>query len=114
LTCSQKSSILFLKASNTMRMTSKGQVTYPKHISEKLGVRTGDEIGFRDDGPAVLIEGAVAARGTVGNGVVAQLLALGRKHLIRDALGAQTVDEIVEQHRGYGDNANDPGFKRPT
>ena len=95
-----------------MRITSKGQVTIPKHIREKLGVRPGDEIGFREDGPAVIIEGAADVGETRVTGVLEQLRALGRKHLIRDALGNQSVDDIVDQHRGYGEDANDPGFKR--
>ncbi len=32
------------------RMTSKGQVTIPTHIRDKLGVSAGDEIGVREDG----------------------------------------------------------------
>lgn len=39
-----------------MRITSKGQVTVPKHIRDKLGIGPGDDIGFREEGQAVIVE----------------------------------------------------------
>jgi AbrB family looped-hinge helix DNA binding protein len=41
---------------NTMRITSKGQVTIPKHVREKLGIGPGDEVGFREEGQAVVLD----------------------------------------------------------
>ena len=39
-----------------MRITSKGQVTVPKHMRDKLGIGPGDDIGFREEGQAVIVE----------------------------------------------------------
>lgn len=36
-------------------MTSKGQVTIPKAVRDKLGVRPGDEIEFVEEDGAVLV-----------------------------------------------------------
>jgi AbrB family looped-hinge helix DNA binding protein len=98
-----------------MRITSKGQVTIPKHIREKLGVRPGDEVGFREEGQDIIIENRES---DVGHGsaktLIQTLQALGRKHLIEDALSRQTVDDIMQSLRGYGEDADDPGFKRPA
>ena len=46
-----------------MRLTTKGQVTVPKHIRDKLGLGPGDDVGFREEGLArkyLLINGAWA------------------------------------------------------
>jgi AbrB family looped-hinge helix DNA binding protein len=37
------------------RMTSKGQVTIPKSIRDKLGLEPGDEVGFREEGGQMII-----------------------------------------------------------
>ena len=40
----------------TARVTSKGQVTIPKEIRDKLGVHTGEDVGFEEkDGMLVII-----------------------------------------------------------
>ena len=99
-------------------MTSKGQVTIPKHLRDKLGVKPGDELGFREDGPMVILENYHAAIQRIRKGeskgefAVRVLAEFGRKHLIKDDLGDQTVDEIMEELRGYSQDANDPGFQR--
>ncbi|MEM1037855.1 MAG: AbrB/MazE/SpoVT family DNA-binding domain-containing protein [Pseudomonadota bacterium] len=38
-----------------MRVTSKGQVTIPKSIREKLGIKPGDEVEFLDQGQTVSV-----------------------------------------------------------
>jgi AbrB family looped-hinge helix DNA binding protein len=38
------------------RMTSKGQVTIPKEIRDKLGLEPGDEVGFREEGGQMVIK----------------------------------------------------------
>jgi AbrB family looped-hinge helix DNA binding protein len=98
-----------------MRITSKGQVTIPKHIREKLGVVPGDEVEFREEGQAVIIEnkGQASAQAS-GEALIESLRALGRKHLIVDELSWQTVAELVNDLRGYCEDADDPGFKRPA
>lgn len=103
-----------------MRLTSKGQVTIPKHIREKLGVRPGDEIGFREEGQQVLLvnegeQDILPPRRegeSDGDFLVRSLGEFGRKHLIKDELGGKTVDQIMEDLRGYSEDANDPGFQR--
>jgi AbrB family looped-hinge helix DNA binding protein len=98
-----------------MRITSKGQVTIPKHIREKLRVMPGDEVEFREEGQAIIIKNrGQASAQTPGEALIESLRALGRKHLIVDELSQQTVDEVVNDLRGYGEDADDPGFKRPA
>jgi len=38
-----------------MRITSKGQVTIPKAIREKLGVKPGSNIGFEEEGDKIVL-----------------------------------------------------------
>ncbi len=40
----------------TAKLTTKGQVTIPKEIRERMGLRAGDELRFslRDDGSAIV------------------------------------------------------------
>ena len=101
-----------------MRITSKGQVTIPKHIREKLGVKPGDDIGFREDGPSIILENSYARAGLTQQGeswgdyMIRTLAEFGRKHLIKDELSHQSTDEIMEDLRGYSQDANDPGFQR--
>ena len=100
-----------------MRITSKGQVTIPKHIREKLGVKPGDDIGFREDGPSIILESSYAQPTlthegkTRGDYLIRILADFGRKHLIKDELSHQTTDEIMEDLGGYSQDANDPGFQ---
>ncbi len=97
-----------------MRMTSKGQVTIPKHIREKLGVQPGDDIGFREEGQAVILENGnqktaksdFAEKIRKVQSLVAQMERDGRKA----PLGVST-DKYIHMIRGYGDDANDPGFQ---
>jgi len=38
-----------------MRVTEKGQVTIPKHIRDRLGIRPGSEVEFRLQGAAAAV-----------------------------------------------------------
>lgn len=97
-----------------MRMTSKGQVTIPKHIREKLGVGPGDDIGFREEGQTIVLKNE--SEKSVGSdfadrirkvrGLVAEMERDGRKAPL-----GMSVDECMDRIRGYSDDANDPGFK---
>ena len=104
-----------MRKSNTTRMTSKGQVTIPKHLRDKLGVKPGDELGFREDGPALIIENFSSTMPRRRNGedkgdyAIRALAEFGRKHW--DPEDKRTTDEIMEDLRGYSQDANDPGFQ---
>ena len=41
------------------KITSKGQVTIPKKVREKLGVQPGEDVGFEEKGDLILIRKAV-------------------------------------------------------
>jgi AbrB family looped-hinge helix DNA binding protein len=80
-----------------MRITSKGQVTVPKHIRDRLGIAPGDDIGFREEGQAVIVE-KVEEQKTLNAGVelARHLRELGRK-LNRSKY---TSEELMEMTRG--------------
>lgn len=98
-----------------MRVTTKGQVTIPKQIREKLGVKPGDEVGFREEGQTVILENAgvknakdkFKRRIQKAQALAAQMLQDGRM----EPLG-MSVDEYMDMIRGYSEDADDPGFKR--
>jgi AbrB family looped-hinge helix DNA binding protein len=73
-----------------MRITTKGQVTIPVEIREKLGLFPHTEVTFRIDGASVRLEKAqgTAARGAA---VVARLRGRGKVRL--------TTDEIMRLTR---------------
>ena len=73
-----------------MRLTSKGQVTIPQEIREKLGLLPETDVEFEIDGNAVRIRKAEGARR--GKSVVAALR--GR------ATGKLTTEEIMALTRG--------------
>jgi len=70
------------------KITSKGQVTIPKDVRDRLGLRSGDEIEFVDDGKGFRVQKRVTAspfrkyRGYL-------------KHL-----AGRDPDELVESARG--------------
>jgi antitoxin PrlF len=70
------------------KVTSKGQVTIPKDIRERLGLRTGDEIEFVDDRQGFRVQKRVAE----------SPFRKYRGHLKH--LAGRDPDELVEQMRG--------------
>ena len=74
-----------------MRITTKGQVTIPQQIRERLGLLPHTEVEFSIDGDAVRLR---KARGTKGRGerIVA--------HLRGRSTGGMTTDEIMALTRG--------------
>ena len=70
------------------KITSKGQVTIPKDVRERLGLRSGDEIEFVDDGKGFRVQKRVAA----------SPFRKYRGHLKH--LAGRDPDELVEQMRG--------------
>jgi AbrB family looped-hinge helix DNA binding protein len=81
-----------------MRVTSKGQVTIPKHIRDRLGIKPGSEVEFVDteDGAAL-----VPVESDMSKDQVARRF---RQTLDRMAgtidLGGMTTDEYMEWLRG--------------
>lgn len=74
-----------------MRITSKGQVTIPQDIRERIGLLPGTEVEFEVVGNAAKIRKAPKSRDR-GRSVVARLK--GR------ASGTMTTDEIMKLTRG--------------
>ena len=74
-----------------MRMTSKGQVTIPLAIREKLGLTPDTEVEFEIDGNAVRIKRARGSRGR-GATIVSRLRGRGTVKM--------TTDEIMALTRG--------------
>ncbi|MGD0116402.1 MAG: AbrB/MazE/SpoVT family DNA-binding domain-containing protein [Dehalococcoidia bacterium] len=70
------------------KITSKGQVTIPKDVRERLGLRSGDEIEFVDDGKGFRVQKHVEA----------SPFRKYRGHLRH--LAGRDPDELVEQMRG--------------
>ena len=82
-----------------MRLTSKGQVTIPKHIREKLGVAPGDEVGFREEGSAIMVENAKMARQDGTEDDFANAVRRFReKHVVKDEnKDLEAIDEIAKR-----------------
>jgi len=78
-----------------MRITSKGQVTIPKRLREKLGLQPHTEIEFVEDAGGVRL---VRRRDARGRGVA--LIQHMREHCGTAGL---TTDEIMELSRGEED-----------
>lgn len=76
-----------------MRITSKGQVTIPVEIRERLGLLPNSEVDFEVEGNAVRIRKAQGRRPRGrGRSIVA--------HLRRKATTKMTTDEIMALTRG--------------
>ncbi|RLE28676.1 MAG: AbrB/MazE/SpoVT family DNA-binding domain-containing protein [Acidobacteria bacterium] len=74
-----------------MQVTSKGQVTVPVEIRERLGIQPGTEVEFEIDGDAVVLRKAPGSRRR-GRSIVARMR--GR------ATVSMTTDEIMAVTRG--------------
>ena len=76
-----------------MRITSKGQVTIPVEIRERLGLLPNSEVEFAVEGNAVRIRKARGGRkGARGRSVV--------EHLRGKATSGMTTDQIIALTRG--------------
>ena len=87
-----------------MRVTEKGQVTIPKHIRDKAGIRPGTEVDFRlEDGKVVVLKRNDAKKGeSAGRALVRDLQAAARCA----AALAYSTDEVMELTRGAFDDVD--------
>ena len=76
----------------TVRITSKGQVTIPQHMREKLGLLPNTEVAFELDRDAVRITKADDATQSRGRHIVT--------HLRGRATSRMTTDQIMRLMRG--------------
>jgi AbrB family looped-hinge helix DNA binding protein len=97
------------------RMTSKGQVTIPKEIRDKLGIGPGDEVGFREEGGQMILYNDEAESSKAGGRSIAERMAEFGEQMRRAGKMKpleMSVDEYMDLIRGYSDDVDDPGFKR--
>ena len=88
-----------------MRMTSKGQVTIPKEIRDKLGIGPGSDVGFSEEGGQVVITNDDNHSGESDGAILArQLQELGERARREGFWSGLTTDEIMEMTRGPFDD----------
>lgn len=83
-----------------MRVTTKGQVTIPQEVRERLGIFPGTEVDFIVRGDSVKLVKANRKNGKRGRGeeIVASLVGKGT------ANREMTTDEIMALTRGWGED----------
>jgi len=82
-----------------MRVTSKGQVTIPKEVREKLGIQPGDEVGFREEGQAIVVEKKQEEQ-PLNAGEMLYRHLLGKGPALRKGRPLITSEELMEMTRG--------------
>jgi len=88
-----------------MRITSKGQVTIPKEVRDKLGIVPGSDVGFREEGGEfVLVKNDEQSAESNGAIFVRQLKELGARARREGWASGLTSDEIMEMTRGPFDD----------
>jgi AbrB family looped-hinge helix DNA binding protein len=87
------------------RVTSKGQVTIPKEIRDRMGIGPGDEVGFQEEGgKMVLVNEELPTRETPGQRMVRLMNEFARSKKSSSAFDGMTTDEIIEFLRGPADD----------
>ncbi len=90
-----------------MRVTSKGQVTIPKAVRDKLGIAPGTDVGFSEDGALIVLNQDEVVDGeSRGERIARKLLEFGDKARTEGWLNDLTTDEIMEMTRGPRDERN--------
>jgi AbrB family looped-hinge helix DNA binding protein len=83
-----------------MRVTSKGQVTIPQDVREKLGIFPGTEVDFVVKGSSASITKAKQKNGVMTRGARIVANAIGKGSVNRDL----TTDQIMAITRGWGED----------
>jgi AbrB family looped-hinge helix DNA binding protein len=94
------------------RMTSKGQVTIPKGVRDRLGIGPGSEIGFHEEGGQVVLRNEPPfadqkphSAETPGQRMVRLMIEYGREARRKGIIdSAMTTDEYMELIRGPYDD----------
>ncbi len=81
-----------------MRVTSKGQVTIPKHIRRRQGIRVGSEVEFAEKGGNVVVTKVVSRKRGAKGGDEEFAAYLDRVTGIVDI--GMTTDEFMQLLRG--------------
>ena len=83
-----------------MRVTTKGQVTIPIEVREKLGIFPGTEVEFSVNGDAVSIVKAKRTNGKLSRGerIVERIRGKGTANL------DLTTDQLMALMRGWGED----------
>lgn len=90
-------------------LTSKSQLTLPKPIRDYLKVGPGDRVEFRIGGDGLVRMEPVAVAAKPNR----RTLAKYRKLRGSGGHAGGSTDELMLLLRGYGDDADDPGFAPP-
>lgn len=81
-----------------MRVTSKGQVTIPKHVRDRLDIRAGTEVEFVTDDDGVRL---VKVDAVDGAAIVAEMAERARQLRARGCI-TFTTEELMALTRGDG------------
>jgi AbrB family looped-hinge helix DNA binding protein len=88
-----------------MRVTSKGQVTIPKAVRNKLGITPGTDVGFSEEGVLYVHNHDEVVEGeSQGAKLARQLIELGKRARREGWASGLTSDEIMEMTRGPFDD----------
>jgi AbrB family looped-hinge helix DNA binding protein len=83
-----------------MRVTTKGQVTIPQEVREKLGIVAGSEVDFSVRGDTGIFRKASPKNGHRSRGAEIVARARGKGSVNREL----TTDQIMALTRGWGED----------
>lgn len=90
-----------------MRVTSKGQVTIPKAVRDKLGIAPGTDVGFSEEGALLVFNQDEVVEGeSRGAKIARQLIELGERARREGWANEMTSDQFLEMTRGPRDERN--------
>ncbi len=90
-----------------MRVTSKGQVTIPKAVRDKLGIAPGTDVGFSEEGALIVLNHDDVVEGeSPGARIARKLIELGDRARREGWANKMTSDEFLEMTRGPFDDVD--------